>query len=324
MDRRIFMAGLAAPAAAWSLTASAQQDYPNKPVRVVVPFAVGGPNDVVARLLCDRLGRIWGQSFIVDNREGAGSIVGTREVIRTAPDGYNLLWQSNSLMISHALDPKAAGFDPLTSVVPIFHATDIPFILLVNAQSPIKTPKDLVAFMKAHPGKANQGSSGTGTTDHLLGQFLIRATGVSFTHVPYKGNAKALTDLASGSLDFVFSAAIQTALPLIQAGKLRAIAVTGKTRTSSMPDLPTLSEALGVEIVGVSWSGAFAPAGTPDAIVQKLNTGFNEALAVPEVKQALARQSAEGVGGSVADFKAFAVAENTRWTDAVKSLGPIQ
>lgn len=294
--------------------------YPDKPVRVIVPFAPGGPNDVIARLVAQKLGALWKQSVVVENRGGAGGVVGTLQVIHAAPDGYTLLWNGTNIVVAPSLYDNA-NYDPVKDLVSVVHAATVPFLVMVDAKSDMQTPADLVRHIKQLAGKANQGSSGNGSTDHLLGIMFAKDANVSFVHVPYKGNALALNDLAAGRLDFVFSAAIQSALPLVEAGRLRIIGVTSQKRLAAMPNIPTLAESVSPDLVASTWSGLFAPVGTPPDVVKAINQAVNTVLKDRGLLKALKDQSAEPGGGDAKSFASFVSQERQRWTGVVQAMG---
>jgi tripartite-type tricarboxylate transporter receptor subunit TctC len=294
-------------------------EYPVRPIRLIVPFAPGGSNDIMARIVAQSLHQSMGQQVIVDNRPGASGIVGTEIAARSTPDGHTLLMMSLTLTVNPSLYRKLP-YDTLKDLVPVTLVASAPLMLVVHPSLPVKTVKDFIAYAKAHPGKLNFGSGGRGATPHLAGEMLQTMAGLRMTHVPYKGGGPALSDLVGGQIQLMLEN-IPSTNPFVKAGKLRALAVTGKTRSALLPDLPTLDEAglKGYEIVG--WNGLFFPAGTPNAIVQKVHAETVKMLAQPDVKERLAALGAEGVGNSPAEFAAFVRAEIAKWARVVKQAG---
>jgi tripartite-type tricarboxylate transporter receptor subunit TctC len=294
-------------------------DYPARPIRLIVPFAPGGSNDIMARLVGQKFSENMGQQVIVDNRPGASGIVGTEIAARGTPDGYTLLMMSLTLAVNPSLYRKLP-YDTEKSLVPVTLVASAPLMLVVHPSLPVKSLKDLIAYAKAHPGKLNFGSGGRGATPHLAGEMLKTMAGLEMTHVPYKGGGPALADLVGGQIQLMLEN-IPSTLPFVKAGKLRALAVSGSSRSALLPDLPTLDEAglKGYEIVG--WNGLFFPAGTPRPIVQKIHAETVKMLAQPDVKERLATLGAEGVGSSPAEFAAFVRSEIAKWARVVKQAG---
>jgi tripartite-type tricarboxylate transporter receptor subunit TctC len=294
-------------------------DYPARPIRLVVPFAPGGSNDIMARLVGQKFNENMGQQVIVDNRPGASGIVGTEIAARATPDGYTLLMMSLTLAVNPSLYRKLP-YDTEKSLAPVTLVASAPLMLVVHPALPVKSVKDLIAYAKAHPGKLNFGSGGRGATPHLAGEMLQTMAGVQMTHIAYKGGGPALADLVGGQIQLMLEN-IPSTLPFVKAGKLRALAVSGSSRSALLPDLPTLDEAglKGYEIVG--WNGLFFPAGTPHPIVQKVHAETVKLLAQPDVKERLATLGAEGVGSAPAEFAAFVRAEIAKWARVVKQAG---
>jgi tripartite-type tricarboxylate transporter receptor subunit TctC len=296
------------------------QAYPGKPIRMVVPFAAGaGSNDIMARLIAQKLSESFGQQVVVDNRPGASGIIGTDIVAKALPDGYTVLMMSLTFSVNPSLFSKLPyntekDFQPVTMVA------SAPLMLVVHPSLPVKSVQEFIAHAKANPGKLNFGSGGPGTTPHLAGEMLKTMSGIQVTHVPYKGGAPALADLIGGQIQFMLEN-IPGTLPFAKAGKLRALAITDLKRSPSLPDLPTLDESgvKGYQIVG--WNGLFVPAGTPQAIVNKLHTEVVAALALPEVKQRLATMGADGVGDTPQHFAAFIKSEIPKWAKVVRDAG---
>jgi tripartite-type tricarboxylate transporter receptor subunit TctC len=294
-------------------------DYPTRPIRLIVPFSPGGSNDIMARLVGQKFHESMGQQVIVDNRPGASGIVGTELAANAQPDGYTLLMMSLTLTVNPSLYRKLP-YDTQKDLVPITLVASAPLMLVVNPSLPIKSVKELIAYARSNPGKLNFGSGGRGATPHLAGEMLKTMAGIEMTHVPYKGGGPALSDLIAGQIQLMLEN-IPSTLPFVKAGKLRALAVSGKKPSALLPDLPTLDEAglQGYEIVG--WNGLFFPAGTSSGIVRKIHAETVEMLAQPEVKERLATLGAEGVGSSPSEFSAFVRAEIAKWARVVKQAG---
>ena len=296
------------------------QTYPAKSVRMVVPFAAGaGSNDIMARLIAQKLTDSFGQHFVVDNRPGASGIIGCDIVAKAQPDGYTVLMMSLTFTVLPSLFSKLP-YDTMKDLTPVTLVASAPLMLVVNPSLPAKSVQEFIAYAKANPGKLNFGSGGAGATPHLAGEMLKSMAGIQVTHIPYKGGAPALADLIGGQIQFMLEN-IPGTLPFAKAGKLRALAVTDLKRSPLLPDLPTLDESglKGYQIVG--WNGLFVPAGTPPAIVNKLYTGVVAALALPDVKERLTVLGADGVGDTPQHFAAFIKADIAKWAQVVKTAG---
>ena len=304
-----------------SVLGSAQaQNYPSRPVKIVVPTPPGGPVDVVGRLTANYLQTSLGQAFVVENRAGAGNTIGSKDAAAATPDGYTLLYSAASgLIIAPLLHPDA-GYDPLTSFDPVALVGASPSILVVNPAVPAKTVQELVAYAKANPGKVNFSSGGVGVLPHLIGELFKARAGIDIVHVPYKGGGPSITDLLAGNVQMTFEN-VSVLLPLIQAGKLRALAVTTPKRIPQLPDTPTMIESGFPNFVTVAWTGLLAPAHTPAPIIAKLNTAINQGLKTPELAGALAKVSVDPLGGTPQDFTETMKTELARWSPIVKSLG---
>jgi tripartite-type tricarboxylate transporter receptor subunit TctC len=299
---------------------SAEPGYPAKSVRMVVPFAAGaGSNDIMARLIAQKLTDSFGQQVVVDNRPGASGIIGCDIVAKAQADGYTVLMMSLTFTVLPSLFSKLP-YDTVKDLTPVTLVASAPLMLVVNPSLPIKSVAEFIAYAKANPGKLNFGSGGAGATPHLAGEMLKSMAGLQVTHIPYKGGAPALADLIGGQIQFMLEN-IPGTLPFAKAGKLRALAVTDLKRSPLLPDLPTLDESglKGYQIVG--WNGLFVPAGTPHAVVNKLHTGVVAALALPDVKERLAVLGADGVGDSPQHFAAFIKADIAKWAKVVKDAG---
>ena len=298
----------------------AAQSYPVKAVRLVVPFAAGaGSNDIMARLIAQKLTDAFGQQLIVDNRPGASGIIGCDIVAKAPSDGYTVLMMSLTFAVLPSLYSKMP-YDTIKDLTPVTMVASAPLMLVVHPSIPAKSVAEFIAYAKANPGKLNFGSGGPGATPHLAGEMLKSMAGLQVTHIPYKGGAPALADLVGGQIQFMLEN-IPGTLPFAKAGKLRALAVTDLKRSPLLPDLPTLDESglKGYQIVG--WNGMFVPAGTPQAIVGKLQVAVANALALPDVKERLSILGADGVGDTPQHFTAFIKAEIPKWAKIVKMAG---
>lgn len=298
-------------------TPAAAQEYPAKPVRVVVAFTAGGTTDMLARSVSQQLAQRFKQSFVVDNRPGAGGNIGTEFVVRSPADGYTLLVNSVGPISINQTLYKKLNYDPLADLVPVVQIADVPNVLVVHPSLPVKNFEEFVAYAKANPGKLNYSSTGVGTSSHLSGFMLCERIGTQATHVPYKG-ADALNDLLSGRVQFMF-ATIPSVMAHIQAGKLRALAVSSARRSRSLPDLPTVAEKGFPGFEAGSWFGFFAPKGTPADVVAKVNQAVNDAL--PSLQAQMIREGADPVGGSPKQFGDFTRKEYVKWKDVVKASG---
>ena len=293
--------------------------YPDKPVRVVVGFSAGGTTDVVARIMARELTSTLGQSFVVDNKPGAGSNIATEMVARAEPDGYTLLFVAVTSAINQTLYPNVK-FDLVKDFAPVALGAKVPNVLVVNPNVPVKNVQELIAYAKANEGKVSYASSGSGTSIHMAGELFKLRTGLKTQHIPYKGSAPALTDLIGGQVQFMFDN-MPSSWPHVLSGKLRALAVTTSKRSPTAPDLPTMEES-GVKPFDVSsWFGLIAPAGTPPEIVNKLNAAMNQAFDKPEVKEAYAKLGAVSEKNTPQQFGAFIKSEVASWAPVVKSSG---
>jgi tripartite-type tricarboxylate transporter receptor subunit TctC len=296
------------------------QAYPNRPIRLVVPFAAGaGVLDIMGRLVGQHLGASLGQQVVIDNRPGAGGIVGADVVAKAEPDGYTLLMGNTALAVSPYLYAKLP-FNPLTDFVPVTMVNSAPLLLVVNPAVPVQSAKELIAYAKSRPGQLNYGSGGVGSTPYLSTELLKSMAGIDVVHVSYKGGAPALADLVAGQLTFMIENVPGT-MPLVKSGKLRALAITSAERSPLAPELPTMAEAgvPGYEMVG--WNGIFVAKGTPPEIVAKLSAELTKVLGLPDVKEQMAALGAVPGGDSPQAFAAFVNAESTRWGKIIREKG---
>jgi len=319
--RRVMATFVGIAAIAVATTSGAQTPaYPAKPVRLVVPFPPGGATDIIARAVAQKLGETWGQSIVVDTRPGAGGNIGTELVAKAAPDGYTL---EMGTVGTHAINASVytkIPFDNIKDFAPIILVAGVPNVLEVNPSLPINSVQELIAYAKANPGKLNFASSGNGTSIHLSGELFKVMAGVQMTHVPYKGSAPALQDLIGGNVQLMFDN-LPPSLPQIKSGKLRALAVTSATRAPALPDVPTIAESGLPGFEASSWFGLVAPAGTPPAIIARINAEVATWLASPEGKEKLAAIGANAAGGSPEDFARHIQAETAKWAKVVKESG---
>jgi tripartite-type tricarboxylate transporter receptor subunit TctC len=297
----------------------AAQTYPAKPVRMVVPYSAGGPADIYARFLGQRLQEALGQPFVVENRPGAGSIVGTDYVARSASDGYTLLVMSNTHTVNESLIPKKP-FVLMKDFVPVAPINHSDLLLVVHPSLPVKSVRELVQLAKSKPRGLNYASSGNGTPYHMAGELFKALAGVDIVHVPHKGSAEARTSVMSGQVEMMIDA-ITTMAPIAKAGRVRALATTGRKRASITPELPTIDEAgvKGYE-TGI-WLGIMAPAGTPKPVLERLNAEITRITSRPDVKKAWNDQGAEPMTMSVAQFEQFLHADIAKWAKVVKLAG---
>jgi tripartite-type tricarboxylate transporter receptor subunit TctC len=306
-----FGALLAAPAAA--------QDYPSKPIRIIVPFAAGGPADIYARFIGQRLSDALGQPVVIEDRPGAGSVIGTDAVAKSAPDGYTLLMMSNTHTVNESLIPNKPYqlMRDFVAVAPINYSD---LVLVVHPSVPANSLKELIDLAKAKPKGLNYASSGPGTPYHMAGELFKAMAGVDIVHVPYKGSSGARTDVLGGQVQMMFDA-ITTMAPNVRTGKLKGLGTTGKTRSSVLPEVPTVSEAGVPGYEAVIWLGIMAPAGTPKPIVDKLNAEITKIVTRPDVRESWSKQGAEPMAMTPAEFTRFMNDDIEKWAKVVKISG---
>jgi len=294
------------------------QGYPNRPVKIVVPFAAGGPADNYARFMAQRLGEELKQTFVIDNKPGAGSIIGTDFAAKSAADGYTLLMMSNTQTVNESLVPNKpfALMKDFVGIAPVNYSN---LLLVVHPSVPVKTVGELVALAKSKPGKLNYASSGNGTPYHMAGELFKYMAGIDMTHVPYKGSSGARTDTVGGQVDLMFDAETTMAV-MSREGKVRALAGTGLARSANLPDMPTVAETL-PKFEATIWLGLMAPKGTPADVVNKLNAEVRKIVNNPEVKAAWARQGAVPMSMSVSEFDQYLNADIAKWANIVKVSG---
>ncbi|GAO22362.1 extra-cytoplasmic solute receptor [Alicycliphilus sp. B1] len=295
------------------------QAYPAKPITMVVPFPPGGPTDMVARLLAQKLSEQMGQPVVVDNKPGANGNIGGVYASKAPADGYTVLYNTSSITLSPALY-KSMQYDVLRDLAPVALTAVVPLALVVNPEVPANNVKDFVAYAKAHPGKLSYGSAGNGNVTHLAAYQFVKAQGIEATHVPYRGSAPADVDLAAGQIQFMTDT-INSVMSFVKDKRMKLLAVTTAKRMSLFPDVPTLAETIMPGFEAGAWQGVMVPAGTPEPVVQRLNAEINKALQNPGLREKLAVQGAEPLGSSVQEYGAYLRKELARWASVVKATG---
>jgi tripartite-type tricarboxylate transporter receptor subunit TctC len=316
--RRSILLGGVGLLLALTAPAAAADDYPNRPVRLIIPFPPGGSNDVVGRMVATQLGERLGKQIIVDNRGGAGGTIGTEAASRAAPDGYTLL----VISIAHAVSPALykLNYDPIKSFTPVSILASGPNVLAVNPELPAGSVKELIALAKAKPGEIHYASAGVGSFQHLSGELFRMMAGIDVVHVPFKGGGPSMIDVIGGHTKYLLSSLIQTT-PHIKSGKLRALATSGSKRNPAMPELPTIAEAGVPGYEAANWWGIVAPAGTPVPLVEKLHKEIAAVLDSEEIRKRFASQGADVVHLSSAEFGGYIASELTKWGKVVKEAG---
>jgi tripartite-type tricarboxylate transporter receptor subunit TctC len=291
-------------------------DYPSRPIKIIAPFGAGGPTDVYTRAIAEELRKSLHQTVFIENRPGAGTTIGTDLVAKAAPDGYTLLMISGTQCVNETLYSKKP-YQLMRDLVPVASLVDTDLVLVATPSLPVKNVAELLALARAKPGTLNYGSSGPGSNYHMAGELLKNLTGIDIVHVPYKGSSGARTDILGGQIQLLFDS-VPTMAPTIKAGGVRALATTGKTRSSILPNVPTLDEA-GVKGFQASlWVGFMAPAGTPQPIVERLNHEITKILSRPEIKAAWVAQGAVPVTMTQPEFKSFVEAQIAKWAKLIK------
>ena len=319
VSKRMFVCALLAAACGLSGSALAQS-FPGKPIRIVVGFAPGGPADVMARLIGQRISGTLGQSVVIDNRPGAGGTIGARVVAESDPDGYTLLLGNTSTLVISPLIYKNVNYDPVKGFAPIAMLGTTSNLLIVNPALAVTSVQELIALARARPGKLNYSSAGIGTPPHLIGEMFKQRLGLDVVHVPYKGGGLSTQAVVAGETQFSFENPAAS-LPLVQAGNVRGLASTSETRGAQTPDLPTMIEAGVPDFTSVSFTAVVAPAGTPAAIVAKLNAAINESLKSPEIGATLTKLNVDAKTSSPDEFAAFLARERDKWTTVIKTAG---
>lgn len=306
------------------LTAAAHdasaQAYPVKPVRFVIAFSPGGPSDILTRLVGTKLAEATGQSFVFENRPGAGGNVAGEVVAKAPPDGYTLLMGNNSILATNASLYRKMNFDPVKDFAPVALIASQPNILVVHPSLPVKSVKELVVLAKSRPGQLNYASSGSGAAAHMAAELFKSMTHVDMVHIPYKGAGPALLDMLTGQCQVMFATALSVQ-PHLQSGRLRPLAVTTAKRSPTFPDLPTVAEAGVPGFEAVTWHGVVVPAGTPQAVIGRLNAEINKILQTPDIRDRLTHQGAEIIGGTPQQFAAYIQAEIPKWAKVIRDSG---
>lgn len=289
------------------------QDWPTKQVKIVLPYPPGGASDTTARLLAEKLSKMWNTTVVIENKPGANGIIANEQVANSSPDGYTIMMANlGPNAINHAVYEKLP-YDSAKDFDPVILITMVPQVILVKADSPLNSLSDLVEQAKSRPDEITFGSAGIGASNHLSGEMLNSVAGIKMRHVPYKGDSPSITDTIGGQITLVLPTAV-AGIPHIKGGKLKPLAVTSSERIPSLPDVPTVNEALGVTgFEAVSWGGFLVPAGTPPAVIEKMSEGFNTALKMPDIQQRFGELGAQIVGGSPDDFRDFLQAELDKW-----------
>jgi|SRR5579871_3180775 len=302
------------------LAASAADNFPNKPIRVVVPMAPGGAIDILMRPLADRIGTILGAPVVIENRGGGGGNIGGEAVARASPDGYTLLVTTSGLVVANKSLYRKLPFDPEADFAPVCIIAALPNVLVVNAESPYKSVRDIIEAAKAKPGQLTFASGGNGSSNHLAGELLKSLAGVDLVHTPYRGGGPAIVAVMSGEVAMLF-ATLPSAVGPLRSGKLRALAVTTRDRAPSLPDVPTMMEA-GVKDFDMSvWIGALAPKGTPQPVIHKFNQAIVQALESPDVQERLTAEGYQRVGDSPAEMADVIRVESAKWSRIIKGAG---
>ena len=324
MNRRTLCAALTGVAVLSLGTAASAQtagDFPNRPIRIVVPQAAGSGIDLQARVLAQKMGELWGQQGVVENRPGANAILGMETVAKAAPDGYTLVYAPVSSLTGNQHIYKKLSYDPLRDFAPITQTVANPLGAVVSPASGIKSLNDVIARAKAHPGHVNYGSFGIGNLTHMMGELLSLAADIKMTHVPYRGQTPAITDVLGGQIPLAFTTTAG-ATDLIQSGKLTLLATFGQERDEQFPDAPTPYELGYKSVIIVGWAGLLAPAGTPPQIITKLHAGMAQALAMPDVKEAIFKQGSKATSSkSPEDFARYIRTESDKFHTIIKAAG---
>ncbi len=293
------------------------QTFPIKSVRLIVPFSAGGPADLLARMIGEKLQRSLSQTVVVLNKDGAGTVLGVNMAAKATPDGYTLLL-GNVAMVINSSAGKRLPYDLQKDLAPVTLAFTQPLILVINPALPINSLREFIDFAKAHPGRLKYGSSGVGTSIHLTSELFRAAAGIDLTHIPYKGAAPALTELLGGQIDLMFPG-ITPVVAHVRAGKLKALGLTSRKRSPALPDVPTMIELGVADFESTGWYGVLVPAGTPHSLVTRLNRELVAVLNLPDLKERLASQGGDAVSSTPAQFAAFIAAELVKWTRVIRA-----
>ena len=309
--------GLLVGALAWLPNAGAQE-YPTKPIRLVITYPPGGNTDLVGRALALKLGEFMGQQVVVDNRGGAGGVLGSMITAQSAPDGYTIMLGTSAGMVINPLLSRKLTYDPVKDFAPVSMVVIVPQLLVINPQLPVKNVRELIAFAKAKPGYLNAGSSGVGTPNHFGTELLKWLAGVDIVHVPYKGGAPALTDLLGGQIQMAFSS-VPAVLPHIKAGRLVALGVGSAKRSPALPNIPTIAEAGVPGYEYTTWYGVFAPAKTPRTLIARLNAEIVKAMETPDIKDRFTALGGDPDPGTPEELRAYMANESAKWAKIIKA-----
>ena len=309
--------GLLVGALAW-LTNAGAQEYPTKPIRLVITYPPGGNTDLVGRALALKLGEFMGQQVVVDNRGGAGGVLGSMITAQSAPDGYTIMLGTSAGMVINPLLSRKLTYDPVKDFAPVSMVVIVPQLLVINPQLPVKNVRELIAFAKAKPGYLNAGSSGVGTPNHFGTELLKWLAGVDIVHVPYKGGAPALTDLLGGQIQMAFSS-VPAVLPHIKAGRLVALGVGSAKRSPALPNIPTIAEAGVPGYEYTTWYGIFAPAKTPRTLIARLNAEIVKAMETPDIKDRFTALGGDPDPGTPEELRAYMANESAKWAKIIKA-----
>jgi len=318
--RSIVQSAVTAAALMCAATVALAQSFPEKPIRFVIGFTPGGPSDILARALGQKLAERWNQQVVVENRPGAGGNLAAEAVARSAPDGYTWLLGNNSILATNQTLYRSLPYDPVKDFAPVSLVAVQPNILVVHPQVPANSVVELIALAKKNPGKLNYASSGSGAAAHLAGELFKTMAGVDLVHVPYKGAQPALTDVIAGQVQVMFATSASV-IPFVRAGKLRALAVTTAKRSPSVPDLPTVSEAGVAGFEAITWHGVVVPAATVPALIERLNRDIVDVLGMPDLRERLAALGAEVAPGTPREFADYIAAEIPKWAKVVRDSG---
>ena len=312
-----FALGVIVGALAWLPNAGAQE-YPTKPIRLVITYPPGGNTDLVGRALALKLGEFMGQQVVVDNRGGAGGVLGSMITAQSAPDGYTIMLGTSAGMVINPLLSRKLTYDPVRDFAPVSMVVIVPQLLVINPQLPVKNVRELIAFAKAKPGYLNAGSSGVGTPNHFGTELLKWLAGVDIVHVPYKGGAPALTDLLGGQIQMAFSS-VPAVLPHIKAGRLVALGVGSAKRSPALPNIPTIAEAGVPGYEYTTWYGIFAPAKTPRTLIARLNAEIVKAMETPDIKDRFTALGGDPDPGTPEELRAYMANESAKWAKIIKA-----
>jgi tripartite-type tricarboxylate transporter receptor subunit TctC len=296
---------------------AAAQNYPARPIKMIVPFPAGGPTDIVARLLGQKLGEAWGQSVVIDNRPGGGGVIAGQIAAKSPPDGYTIFLGGITTLVLSTYVQKSRPYDSLREFQPVSQTTVQPLLLMVHPALPAKTVKEFIALARGRPGEINYGTSGPGGSGHLAGELFRGMTGVNIVHVPYRGQPPALNDLLAGQVQSLFGAPLAV-IPHIRSGKIRALAVTGQKRSQAAPDVPTFNEAGLPGYDASTWNGIMVPTGTPRAVIDRLHAEIVKILRVPATVERLAGDGSVAVASTPEEFARFINAEHAKWSKVVR------